>query len=310
MATETDPISIFNRAAQRWENTGMRAGRIWFDHEALETNLETAWVRNRETDQWELELSVSRPVESDSVQHWYPDEYIPSMTAYGLLRALGILRSADRSEFPDSLVREHSHPFINQLPDIDGEALHAAYERLAPGTLPEDLSAERLGPWEDTSFHLRGDLDFAGGEASFGVALRNGLARPWASGTAPLAKLENNTALFGTATWNGALLGMTPSAETVAGDALLTIELRTLDGALDFSGLERWGEEAAPGIAGLGAPWGDDDLRYSIEVDGNTFRRIGGDDGEVAGAFFGASHEAMGGVLERSDLTASFGGVR
>ena len=60
--------------------------------------------------------------------------------------------------------------------------LHAAYERLAPGTLPEDLSTESLGPWEDTSFHLRGDLDFAGGEASFGVALRNGLARPWASG--------------------------------------------------------------------------------------------------------------------------------
>ena len=310
MVTEIDPIAEYDHAAQRWEYTGMRAGRIWFDREALDANLATAWVRNRETDQWERELLVSRPVESDSVQHWYPDEYVPTMTAYGLLRALGILRNADGSEFPHSLVREDSYPFINHLPDIDGEALHAAYERLAPGTLPEDLSAESLGPWEDTSFHLRGDLDFAGGEASFGVALRNGLARPWAQGTAALAKLEDNTALFGTATWNGALLGTTPSAETVAGDALLTIELRTLDAALDFSGLERWGEEAAPGIAGLGTTWGDGDLQYSIEVDGNTFRRIGGDDGEIAGAFFGASHEAMGGVLERSDLTAGFGGVR
>ena len=310
MRTEIDPTAVYNRTAQRWEYTGMRAARIWFDREALETNLATAWVRNRETDQWERELLVSRPVESDSVQHWYPDEFVPTMTAYGLVRALGILRSADHSEYPGSLVREGSYPFIDHLPDIDGEALHAAYERLAPGTLPEDLSAESLGPWEDTSFHLRGDLDFAGGEAAFGVALRNGLARPWASGTAPLAKLEANTALFGTATWNGALLGMTPSSETVAGGARLTVELRTLDGALDFSGLERWGEEAAPEVAGLGTTWGDGDLRYSIEVDGNTFRRIGGDDGEVAGAFFGASHEAMGGVLERSDLTAGFGGVR
>ena len=90
----------------------------------------------------------------------------------------------------------------------------------------------------------------------------------------------------------------------------MTVELQTLEGALDFSGLERWGEEAAPGIAGLGTAWGDGDLEYFIEIDGNTFRRIGGDDGEVAGAFFGASHEAMGGVLERSELTAGFGGVR
>ena len=95
------------------------------------------------------------------------------------------------------------------LPGIDGEALFAAYDRLAPGTLAEELSAESLGPWDDTSFHLRGDLDGAGGEAAFGVAFRNGLARPWAVGTAPLAELADNSALFGTARWSGALLGVT-----------------------------------------------------------------------------------------------------
>ena len=197
-----------------------------------------------------------------------------------------------------------------RLPNIDGEALLAAYTRLAPGTLPEDLSAESLGPWEDTSFHLRGDLELAGGEAAFGVALRNGLARPWASGPAPLAALENNSALFGTVGWNGALLGLTPSAETVAGQARLAVELSTLDGRLDFTGLERWGVETAPGEVGSGTNWGDGDLEYAVEVRGNSFHRTGGDDGEVAGAFFGAAHEAMGGVLERSDLTAGFGGTR
>ena len=74
--------------------------------------------------------------------------------------------------------------------------------------------------------------------------------------------------------------------------------------------MEHWGAKAAPGRAGTGARWGDGDLEYSIEVRGNSFQRTGGDDGEVAGAFFGPAHEAMGGVLERSDLAAGFGGVR
>ena len=36
----------------------------------------------------------------------------------------------------------------------------------------------------------------------------------------------------------------------------------------------------------------------------------GGDIGEVTGAFFGPRHEGMGGVLERHDLSAAFGGKR
>ena len=56
--------------------------------------------------------------------------------------------------------------------------------------------------------------------------------------------------------------------------------------------------------------WGDGDLGYSIDVHGNTFRQTGGDDGILTGAFFGESHEGMGGTLEREDLTAAFGGTR
>ena len=73
---------------------------------------------------------------------------------------------------------------------------------------------------------------------------------------------------------------------------------------------ERWGVKVAPGRVGSATKWGDGDLEYAVEVRGNSFYRTGGDDGEVAGAFFGAAHEAMGGVLERSDLTAGFGGTR
>ena len=227
-----------------------------------------------------------------------------------LLRALGLFRWVDSADFPNSLLRDESRPRVSHLPGIDGDALFAAYARLAPGTVPEDLSPESLGPWEDTSFHLRGGLDFAGGEAAFGVALRNGLARPWAAGTAPLAELEDNSALFGTASWSGALLGVTPEAETVSGDARLSVELATLEARLDFTGLERWGVRAAPGVAGEGTTWGDGDLGYPVRVDGNGFEQTGGDEGEITGAFFGHAHEAMGGVLQRDDLSAGFGGVR
>ena len=82
-----------------------------------------------------------------------------------------------------------------------------------------------------------------------------------------------------------------------------------------------------------GGTWGDGDLRYAIQADdrGNTFRRAdlefetkklpgteyghgyvwtGEDLGTVTGAFFGPGHEGMGGVLERHDFSAAFGGKR
>ena len=316
MVAEVDPTAERVHAARRWEFTGMRAGRIWFDRERLETHLNTVriWEWDRDRDQWRdeprKELRESRPDESGTVRHDYSDGYVTRMTLYALLPTLGLLRRVDSADFPDSFLRDESLPRIRHLPGIDADALFAAYARLAPGTLPEDLSPDSLGPWDDTSFHLRGDLDFGDGAAAFGVALRNGFARPWAAGLTPLADLANNSALFGTASWNGALLGVTPAAETVAGDARLVVELSTLEAQLDFTGLEHWGVRAAPGEAGGGTMWGDGDLGYTVRVDGNAFVQTGGDEGEVTGAFFGFAHEAMGGVLERSDLVAGFGGVR
>lgn len=96
----------------------------------------------------------------------------------------------------------------------------------------------------------------------------------------------------------------------VTGDAALAVELATLEGRLDFTGLERWGERAAPGAPGSGTTWGDGDLGYSIRVEGNAIEQTGGDEGDVTGAFFGPAHEAMGGVLRRDDLSAGFGGTR
>ena len=193
---------------------------------------------------------------------------------------------------------------------LDRAALLAAYGKLDPGAQPDELTAENLGDWSDTSFHLRGDMDIPGGGASFGVASGNGLAQPWASGPTPWTNLADNNDLSRSAAWNGALLGVTSSSETVAGAARLSVNLASLSGRIDFTGMEKWGVKEAPGAVGSGAMWGDGDLGYAIEVRGNTFIQTAGDDGKVTGAFFGAAHEAMGGVLERADLAAGFGGKR
>ncbi len=80
-----------------------------------------------------------------------------------------------------------------------------------------------------------------------------------------------------------------------------------------------------------GESWGDGDLRCSIEIGANQFRRArssfvrhgpadpneaphyrasGEDFGVVTGVFFGNAHEGMGGVVKRHDLSAAFGGKR
>ena len=158
--------------------------------------------------------------------------------------------------------------------------------------------------------HVRGALGTEGGEIAFGAALRNGLSQPWALGPTPNSNLEDNTGLSGNVHWSGRLLGFTPRAETVAGAAALTVDLPTLSGSLDFTGLEHWSANAAPGMAGSGAAWRDGHLSYRIAVRGNAFVRTGGDAGKVTGAFLGPGHEGMAGVLVRDDLGAGFGGER
>ena len=243
----------------------------------------------------------------------WPEAVTLHVLVHELIHALGLVYHTDPDRFPGSTLS----PFVpanlpaETLALVDRDALLAAYSRFTPGTLPEDMTAEGLGPWEDATFHLRGDLDAGGASVSFGVGLRNGLGQPWASGPTPGRDLADNRALSGTATWTGALLGVArPDDRTVAGNARLAVELATLDGELDFTGLEQWGAKAAPGAAGAGATWGDGDLGYTVRVSGNAFVRTGGDAGDLTGAFFGSRHEGMGGVLERDDLAAGFGGRR
>ncbi|MCY4408683.1 MAG: hypothetical protein OXC15_20130 [Rhodospirillaceae bacterium] len=230
--------------------------------------------------------------------------------AHEIIHLLG-RNHVDPKRFPETIMVGGGSEELSEhiLHPLDREALLAAYGRLQPETLPGDL-ADDLGDWSDSSLHVRGAVGIGDGEIAFGTALRNGLAQPWASGPSPHTALADNAELSGSVSWSGRLLGLTPDAEAVAGAAALSVDLTTLAGRADFTALEQWVADMAPGDLGTGTAWNDGGLSYTIEVRGNTFVQTGGDDGTVTGAFFGPAHEGMGGVLERDDLSAGFGGNR
>ncbi len=249
----------------------------------------------------------------------YTDPEVVHVLVHELLHAVGFTSHTDPAEFDSTLSAAGFFPGTQprgQIYPIDRDGLLAAYSRFPPGTLPKDISADRLGPWAETSSHLRGNLDIGSGEVVFGVAFRNGLAQPWAFGPKPAGAARSQPAPSGSATWNGALVGITPSGRGITGDSSLTFDLDSLLGELAFTGMSDEG----------GRRWGDGDLHYAVTAAGagNTFKRAdaefvkdgagydwtGKDLGTVTGAFFGPSHEGMGGVLERHDLSAAFGGER
>ena len=223
------------------------------------------------------------------------DHLMAVLLVHELVHALGFGHvNPEFESLMNARVAYHT-PFKSLLYPIDREALRALYGHMEIGQ-----PFESLGPWSEISTHLQGQTE----HVEYGVALRNGYAEPWASGPSPTRDLSGS----GPATWTGTLLGFTPEAAPVAGDAEIAVNLGTLRGRAGFTALEKWAAGAAPGNAGTGVMWGDGDLSYSIAVQGNTFKQTGGDEGVVTGIFTGTNHEGVGGTLERDDLTAAFGG--
>lgn len=202
------------------------------------------------------------------------------------------------------------------LAEIDKDGLHAAFTLFEKKVFGEDaqcgsdfpcgaqVTPESLGAWATDSFHLRGEADVTGGTLAFGVSTRNGLAQAWASGPTPSGSLRDGSLDAAAATWEGVIVGYTRSERSVSGDASLKVRFDDLaSGLLRFSGL----------AYDDNSPWEDGELDYTVRVEKNAFGNQdvpGADAGDVTGAFFGRSHEGMGGTLRRQDLTAAFGGTR
>ena len=191
---------------------------------------------------------------------------------------------------------------VYHLETIDVDGLHALYTRFYNGSFYVDYDPNDLGPWTD---------GFLSPARRPGRRIVRRLveeraysalgARPW---TINQLVRHGKRKLDRPPPGVHFRIGISCSATD------LTINLSTLRGRIDFTGLEHWGVNAAPGSIGSGTTWSDGDLRYGVIVRGNTFTQTGGDAGQVTGAFFGARHEGMGGVVERSDMSAGFGGTR
>ena len=250
-----------------------------------------------------IEINKDAPVYMD-----FTDRRNVILIAHELMHALGFFggdhvdwaRFASILEAYNTIYQDgqstppYGHPFaqpMSLLYPVDRAAIRALYS-LEPGDSPYSL-----GPWSSVATHIHGNREHTG----FGVAYRNGYAEPWAYGYNPPFDLRQNTSLRGSVTWRGTLLGFTPRVQAVAGDASVSVNMSSLTGRADFTGLEFWRTDTV---------WGDGDLTYSIAVRGNTFKQTGGDAGILTGIFVGQSHQGAAGTLERSDLTAAFGASR
>ena len=298
-----------------WPNDPAQLGIATGDDHTIPKTSAHVWLNVELIREAASQLAVFKPEVT-------PERAVLHIITHELLHALGFDGGhADPDLYPYSIM--HTSPILTQfgttqgnrlLHWIDSEALAAAYGALSPGD-----SALTLGTWERDAIRVHGDIIIGGrwpnylpsrAHVSFGTAHRNGLSQPWAIGPTPAIDLAANRSLQGSATWIGHLLGFTPNVKVVAGSAELGVNLTTLQGNLAITGLEWWAEGETPGDTGTGRPWSNGELAYGLSVRGNTFMQTGGDAGIVTGVFFGNAHDAMGGTLERDDLTAAFGGKR
>ncbi len=230
-----------------------------------------------------------------------------TVLVHELLHALG-RGHVSKSTYPETTMHETVNGVNGYiLHPLDQDALMAVYGVLGKLTYSSNLATE-FGEWADTSSHLVALLPDH--DVHFGASTRNGFAQAWAAGPPPLYPLADNPALEGLASWNGRLVGYTPEAEGVAGAMNMSVDLVTMIGGLGFTSMEKWATGTDIGEIGTGDIWNTGALNYDVRVSENHFLRIGGDDGELTGTFFGDTHDAVGGTLYRSDLTASFGGTQ
>ena len=127
----------------------------------------------------------------------------------------------------------------------------------------------------------------------------------------PSIDLADNRRLYGTATWNGALMAYS-GPSPLFGRASLLVGLATLSNPdaeqdlrfRDFYYVNRYASDS------FDRWFHTRDIDCKVTIFGNTFENVGDEQGHVIGAFFGEQHEHMGGTVKRTDLVGAFGGTR
>ena len=228
-----------------------------------------------------------------------------------ILHVLGFRGHVSRLNFPDSALKPHAG-LTDPVRIMSREDL-AALQYLYGS----------YGNWNSTRQHLIGAT--ADDNMLFGVTWDNAHYYPWASGRTPSGNLPDSVGRSGTATWDGAMLGYSANRRVI-GDVDLTVDLsRVYSGQhdLSFDDIRYWDgvdpDPDAPLWRGAGEPVAGE-LAYKVRIGGTVFdnadRGFTGrgipntSGGAVTGSFYGRTYQSMGGTVQRTDLTAAFGGSR
>ena len=209
---------------------GVPVGHVWVQFAPAEVWLgpERAKEKPHTSGQTVVNGSIRNP-DTGSLVSWAGRVWVDPVRATGEERLLVLVHEllhtlghghVDAEEFPASVMRPVSDSIRRGeiLYPLDRAALLAAYGRLKPSATGHEI-AQALESWEDTSTHVVGESGDGGGHARFGAGLRNGLARPWASGSAPPADAAENQSLSGSVTWSGRIPGVHPGGGVAAGAA-------------------------------------------------------------------------------------------
>ena len=264
------------------------------------------WITEYDEQQgrWENKhLRASDVVLSFDFYRDQSDWQVVSTLVHEIIHSLGF-NGHPGQDFSDSIMENAWFRLDGSLPEIDIAGLQVLYLKLGEDTEPEELSSLRLGSWNETSTDITSSL----GPVAFGVRHANDVSVPFTVGPEPSAPISLSQ-LTGTAIWHGNLLGLASNLQTVAGDASISVDFTSMLGTVRFSDLRSYPRLTVP-MSEKGLIWGDGGLNYDIRVGSNYLYSIGGDAGVVSGAFYGQNHNHVGGTVERSDLTAAFGGTR
>ena len=262
---DIDVSKVFDSAQNRWEKREILASRVWMTPN----------------------------------QEGLSESHVFSTIVHELLHTLGLHGHVEREKYPETVMGADYLRLVNGVPEIDGVALLAAYTQLESGAEPEDLTADSLGSWSNQKTVFAGTLQ-ACQCGDFGTDWINGYAVPWANGQVTTGTFAGS-GLSGTATWTGQFVGFTPDKRAVSGHSTIAVNIGTLDGNADFTGMQFYEG---------GAQWDDGDLGYTLTLDGNYFRSTGGDPGYTSGHFVGTRHDGAVGIVEHPDLTGAFGATR